>query len=456
MDLLDTAAARAGRHGRVANGLSSLRDLYLTLSQRRRPEDVAQMILELEGLGLAAGERALLERAGRGSLKRQLVAYTSMLEDFARPQGLVRQVAVARQLFRTAVDLTAADCAHPATVEGFLAVISRELGKAVGASDFAHHRLNRLARKAEGVELSRRRYNKMFRLLGRMEQKLAKLHRELLKIELFQVGKSALATRLGWDDFSVATSSACFVAYYTARANLRSEFTITGQQKPYDEIARMLFRRCQRDPRTSYWAIAHVHPAPDVLAELDDEHRGQLLGVWFAMLQRAGGLLDELWRTSRLDRGTMIVRRGNDSTTWNQTAGAWNRARAHWIAVLEALGRHDVLDALCPGKVMKLVAADVAAWHRAAGGGLDPDTAVWMQLPPPWKVVAGEARCTREEVARACRRAGVDPVARGWVASAPLRTSRYRATPELVHGVAVSNPVLATLLRQAGWCSGKP
>ena len=36
------------------------------------------------------------------------------------------------------------------------------------------------------------------------------------------------------------------------------------------------------------------------------------------------------------------------------------------------------------------------------------------------------------------------------------QVSRFRQTPELVHGVTVNHPYLATVLRKAGWYSGKP
>ena len=49
----------------------------------------------------------------------------------------------------------------------------------------------------------------------------------------------------------------------------------------------------------------------------------------------------------------------------------------------------EILDRICLGKVLRLMAADVAAWHRLAGGGLDPDTQVWNDLPLPWEVISG-------------------------------------------------------------------
>jgi hypothetical protein len=112
----------------------------------------------------------------------------------------------------------------------------------------------------------------------------------------------------------------CFIAYYVARCNLRSEFTTLGQQRPY-------------------------------------------------------------WERGGINRETMVVRRGNDSSAWNNTAGAWNKARGSWIALLQAMGMTEELDSMCFGKVLRLMAADVAAWHRLSGGELEPDTKVWSEVP---------------------------------------------------------------------------
>jgi hypothetical protein len=47
-------------------------------------------------------------------------------------------------------------------------------------------------------------------------------------------------------------------------------------------------------------------------------------------------------------------------------------------------------------------------------------------------------------------------VKNGWTALPPERkVAAFRPTPELVHGVTVSNPQLAAALRKAGWFSGK-
>jgi hypothetical protein len=104
---------------------------------------------------------------------------------------------------------------------------------------------------------------------------------------------------------------------------LRSVFTNTSQVRPYDEIADMLFERLKRQPeKTNWWAVAHVLPEPQVLARLSDAQKGELLGRWLVLLRDIAALLREVWQGSEIERETMIVKRGNDSSTWNYTANA--------------------------------------------------------------------------------------------------------------------------------------
>ena len=434
-----------------------MQSLFETLERRRRPEDVAEMILELLGDGLTAEERRLMDRAAAGSIKRGVTQFTSMLEDFARPVSPERQVRKAAELFQTGRTLTAAECADAEKVEQFIRDLGPEIRKAFGQSDFKRDRLNRERREESGLDISRRRYNKLFRHLARLERKLGTYAREQRKYEFTRIGKSSLATKLTLEEFSRDLNTACFIAYFVSRSNLRSQFTISGQERPYDEIAEMLLNRCKREgERANWWAVAHVFTDPFVLSQLTDEQKGQLLGTWLTVLQDIAGLLREVWEKCDINRQTMIVRRGNDSSTWNNTASAWNKARAGWVALLHALGMEEELDSMCFGKVLRLMAADVAAWHRAAGGDLDPNTKVWREVPLPWEVLSGGAVCTRQLVEQVCRKYGIDPVKNGWTAPPPDRTvAEFKPTPELVHGVTVSSPQLAAALRKAGWFSGK-
>ena len=434
-----------------------MKELFATLQERRRPEDVAEMILEKFGADFSPDERALLSKAAARSLKNGFYAHTSMLQDFQRPHAPGQQVNKALELFKRTETWSAADCADVACVRDFINELGATIKLIPGSGDFKSGRLNAEARERAGLDLSRRRYNKLFRFLTRFDAKLKTYLREQKKYELLRVGKTRLAIFLPWEDFSSDAASAAFISYYSARCNLRSTFTNESQQRPYDEITDMLFQRLLRNPDVAnWWAVAQVHPDRVVLDYLTEAQRGRLLGTWLSQLDRIAELLKELWDANSFQRKTMIVRKGNDSTTWNNTASAWNRARQAWITLLHSMGMEEELDALCLGKVLRLMAADVAAWHRASGNSLEPDTAVWSEVPLPWEVLSGTAACDRKLVEEVCRKYGVDPVKKGWIAPSPeKRVEKFQPTPELVHGVAVSSPHLAQTLRKAGWFSGK-
>jgi hypothetical protein len=216
-------------------------------------------------------------------------------------------------------------------------------------------------------------------------------------------------------------------------------------------------KRCTESGTANWYAIAHVYPEPTVVAHLDDVQKGRLLGVAYDMMHDCTELLRELWRAGGIDAAEMIVQRGNDSTTWNLTAGAWNKIRETWLSMLHAMGMEGILDEMCPGKVMRLMAADVAYWHRMSGGAVHPDTLVWAALPRPWDVLSGEARCGRQMVIDECTKYGVEWKKSGWVLYAPPKdnVAKFEPTPELVHGVVVSSPTLAASLRKLGVFSGK-
>jgi hypothetical protein len=359
-----------------------LEQLFHSLSQRKRPEDVAELIRTLLGEKLSAPEKKALDKAAKGALRRNLWGYTSMSQVFAKPVGALKQITKTAELFQVAPlpDQLAGEVTE---IAGFIADTSGLIGKTYAQSNFLKDRLNKQQRKEFGLDLSKRQYNKRFRMLKRLEKKLYTFKREGRKAEFAQIAKHGLAHQITWEEFSRDENTACFIAYYTARCNLRSEFTISGQQRPYDEIAHMLFRRCAgtlktglwdglltqktESPTAHWWAIAQVYPHTQVLAHLTDEQKGLLLGRWTSILQELSLMLEEIWRTSQINRETMVVRRGNDSSTWNSMAGAWNKARDSWINLLYGMGLEAILEQVCFGKVLRLMAADVAAWHVHVG-----------------------------------------------------------------------------------------
>jgi len=430
--------------------------LYASLDRRVRPEDLIGPIQRLLAEHLMGEDLKLLFelQAIVRQPKTAGSSWSSMADEFRRPVGMDRQLGVAAVLFAAAPVTATQDPEH---ITSYLIEAEEEIGKVTGRSDFMADRLNRAARVEIGLTLNHRQYNKRFRLAQRLERKRLTLMRELEKRALTMISKSRLASELVRAEFMADVPSACFIAYYTARCHLRSEFTAQAQQRPYDVVSEFLFARCRASDTTDWWAIAHVYPSPEVLSHLSAEQCGVLLGRLYGVLERAAQLMSEVWAASNIDRDTMVVRRGNDSSTWNVLAGAWNQARDGWINALYALEADELLDVVCPGKVMRLMAADVAYWHRAVGGGLAPDTRVWAELPLPWDVLTGEAVCTRDTVVQACQVAKIDPYTSGWIAPrTQARVAPFSLTPELVHGVRVGSPGLALLLRRTGVFSGKP
>jgi hypothetical protein len=433
-----------------------IKELYESLRRRRRPEDIAQLIAESPEIEIDPGTAKLLKFASKGSLIQNWFGYSSMSADFAQAVGCERQLSKGRELFPDII-FAGGQGGELEDANLFIEAASPEIRMNPEHTDFLSDRLNRLARDEAGLDLSKRQYNKRFRFLSRLQRKRDRFSLELRKRSFTLVSKSRLASVIPADEFYSDPASAAFISYYTARCNLRSEFTAGKQQRPYDEIADRLFSICRAAPgKTNWWAISHVFPDIEVLAHLSDEEKGHLLGKWFSILSELARLLQQVWSVSDIDRATMIVRRGNDSTTWNNTAGAWNKARDSWFKILFSLGMEDVIEAMCPGKVLRLMAADVAAGHMQIGDTLEEDTKVWCAVPFPWEVLTGEAKCSRDFVEQVCKRYTVDPIKKGWIAPPPdRRVAKFRPTPELVHGVTVEHPGLAIFLRKAGFFSGK-
>ncbi len=426
--------------------------LHRSLDARLRPEDAAGLVLTALAGRLRRRERVVLGRAAEAA--RRWGGWTSMSMDFARPVGGARQVAATARLFDVTTSHVGVD--NPASLLEFAAMVGSAIGAAPGQLDFLRDRLNREARAAAGVEVPKRQYNRQFRALQRLAAKAERLNGEQDKRRLTLTARAGFVADISLERFRADPDAGCFVAYYTARRKVRRQFTLAGRNNPYDEVADMLFHRCVANPSTDWPMVALAYAPPDVVGRLTDAERGTLLGRWSAVMRATADRLARVWAVSHFDRATMVVRKGDDSSTWNLLCGAYNSARAGWLSCLTASGATAALDVECPGKAMMLIAADLAAWHRTTGG-LHPDVGVSTRLPLPWDVLAGRGRCTRADVEAACAEAGVDPEKGGWTAPrAPGAVAVFTPTPELVHGVSVVDPMWALVLRTAGVFSGKP
>ena len=433
--------------------LSPFQALYEAVQTRPRPEDVADLIEQR--LAMTEPELRIIQTASRGSLRRHMYAYSSMALDFLRPVSAEKAARTAATLFskdgKPVPTLTVEQCSDPEAITAYVSALGEIIGKTFG--EYRH--LNKKERHARGLFKCQRWYNKRYRVLCRLEAKIKSLAWNTRRYEFTRVGKSGLATKIPRTDFDANLTTACFVAYHSARMSKRSVFTNESQERAFDEISSMLLAKVEADPGARWDVVAHVLVEPRVLRHLYEGDRGKLLGTWWTLLSDMAAMLQEIATKQSFDRKAMIVSRGNDSSTWNQVASGWNQARSNWISLLYALGLEGLLDEVCPGKVMRLMAADVAYWHKASGKDVHPDTLVWADLPPPWEVVSGAVRCTRTTVERACLAHGVEPEA--WTGCKKNQTpAPFKPTPELVHGVAVSCPGLALALRKGGVFSGKP
>ena len=435
----------------------AMRTLHAGLVARELPETVARQIARHP---VAAADREVAKRLSARTGARERT--TSMSEDWFKPVGLDHKIRVAQALFddeiatsndpRAVIDPKEED---PRRIALFIAYLSERIGKRPGPSSFLHERPDRETRRRL-TGLGNGAYNKRFRLLNRMSDHLARYRRERRFLEFRLVGKAGLVADVDYAEFSREPWSAFFVAYYAARKRRRSRFGYESQSRPFDDLCALLLERAGENG-ANWFLIARVFPDADVLAHLDDAERGRLLGGWMAVLRDVAEELRTISATSKIDLDTMVVRRGNDSSRWNLGAQAWNTARVGWLATQDALGMERVLDVFMPGKVMRLMAGDVAWGHSWFGKGLHPDTRVWRELPRPWQVMMGERECGRAQVETACRKHGLDPVRSGWSAArVSKQVAAYEPTPELVHGVAVASPEVAAVLRRLGVFSGKP
>jgi hypothetical protein len=424
--------------------------LHTSLNARMRPEDVAATILHALGDKLSEKEKQVLRGAARYADR-----WSYMSDDFPVPIGGERQLVAVATLFGMKDFTREANSNDPEELKFSAETFGYGIGFKPAHADYKHHRLNKEQREAAGIEDSKRQYNRRFRALSRLAKKAEKLQVEQAKRRLLLVGSSGFAHEITLEEFLADPDAACFVAYYSARRKSRREFSLSGKENPYDEIADMLLSRLT--PENDLWMVAQVYQRPFVLAHLGDDLLGELLGKFTSTMREAATILEGVWNVSNFNREKMIVRRGNDSSTWNVIASAYNTARAGWLQCLSAMGATELLDAMCPGKVMRLMAADLAWWHTRSGSDLDPDTKMWANLPLPWEVLRGEVSCSREYVEVVGRSQGVDVQKKGWVGPRADSTmvSTFRPTPELVHGVAIADPTWAAALRKLKVFSGK-
>ncbi len=430
--------------------------LYQSTQERWRPEEVAWLIFKLLPLSTPERERlAPLARRSCYAMRNSLTEVTALGNDFRKPVAPRPMAQTAALLFEVP-PLSEDALREPERILDYVAELGQQIRRAVG-DDFKERRLNREARRAAGLgDFPKRKYNRLFRLLVDLEEKVAVYRREWEKYRLMRLSKSGLTGNLDVQALHHDNTLA-FVAYMVANQNRRSIFTVGSQVGAFDKISELLFKRCVKDAGSRWDQIALVYPAVAVLRHLDAEALGRLLGLWYAALGEAARFMEQVWAANEINFQTMVVKKGDDSGTWNLAAGAWNQSRKAWLNLVSVMNMMALFDDFLPGKAMRLIAGDVAAWHAHVGDDwVAADVKVWRELPLPWEVFFGRAVCNRPMIEAACRKYKVSPTLTGWIEPPPAgEVLPVQMTPELVHGVVVSSPELAERLRRLNFFSGK-
>ncbi|GGV16492.1 hypothetical protein GCM10010495_33510 [Kitasatospora herbaricolor] len=416
---------------------AALDRISASIRLRSDPAAVARLVRELLP-GLSPAEAARLEGAGRRTW--------AVAPAPAAPAGAGRQLAVAGALFGSVGGTVPAGGAEQ--VARAVRFGGREIGRPPGAADF-RERLNREARAAAGLGgLSKRQYNKRFRLLRRLEAKqevLELAERERRAAALAETGLLSLldAARPTGD-----LATACLIAFQAARRHCDPDVTGWLSRRAGHRVTELLLARAAASPGTDWWALAHVHPVREVVTRLTEHQRGLLAGRWSAGLRETAALLERAHGRCSIEPTAMFARPGDDAYAWNLAARAWNAARVQYLEVLEALGAQEVLGRVCPGQVAWLDVIEPESWRRWVSDRKFREIEVWAGLPLPWQVLAGTEDCPAELVERVCRRHGVDPVRTGWTTGrARWAAPAGRLTAAFVDGVAEADPVLARVLR---------
>jgi hypothetical protein len=426
------------------NALTWQETLYRSVTERLRPEDVAREVVSFFPDAPHISKWRSRANAGRG------YARSYMPTDFPEPHPLTKTANVLALLLDQP-RLTPDQTLGP-EMDRLLELAKREIGADAVLGD----RLNREGRGKKGVRMSRRRYSKIYRIISFLEEERAGNRQFGRVCALLRAAKTGLARHLTLEEFGKDRDTALFVAYMCARMNLRSEFIAGPQTKAFDDLAQGLLKKLESSDSTNWYAVAHVFPRADVVGQLTDEQKTRLFAQSLEQMRQAAEVLSDLHEEYDIDyRVSTVVRPGQDSSTWNAAAGAWNKTRDWWITLTHTMGMWETLEDFLPGKALRLIAADIAAWHRSIGSPVHPDELVAKELPAPWEVFLTDNECDRDTVVAACRKHGVDPEKSGWAGPRPrTEVASWTPTPELVHGVTVAMPEVAFVMRKMKWYSG--
>jgi hypothetical protein len=365
-------------------------------------------------------------------------------DDFDRPTPATKQVRTFMTLFGMTVSV---DTTDPLAMRG---LVRQGLVMTLGEESIQYRSAgDALVARAWRTASQRKR----LRFLRRLEQKADRLEDSWRLRHAQMQAKSRLAYLINSD--ACDTPTLAFCAYLAARANRRSQFVLGPQSRAMDAAADELMRGIKKNPDTNWDQVALMAPIPSVLERCSPEWRGRLIGTFHAAMADAAAALADLYVTlpERM-RAEMVMVKGVDSSRWNAYAGAFNTMRSAWLDATLACGL-DTREEYLPGKAPRLMASDLVWWYRNSGQDLHEDTTLFSALPKPWDVILGKAQLDRSHIEIKASDLGVD-VSTGWTGprkgEAPERTE---PEPALVHGIAISDPLLAVTLRRCRVFSGR-
>jgi hypothetical protein len=417
--------------------MDPMQRLHESLNERATPGQVCALIPAVVGGRMMPAQRRVLHRAEHGDPR--------TVEGFAPVLAAVHKVRTLMALFdkQLSDESIVRMASDPWVLLAQLQFLAPFLGWMGG--DFGSAApLNRQQRTDMGIGVPRRRYRRLVRQMRALQQQAYRMQSQVLLRQLRLVGHCGMAYSIRLEEMRADPDAAVFAAYWVALRNRPEPATPAGQ---LDVVARMLLDRCELADGTDWWLIARACPLPGIVARLTDRQRGELMAQWMQFMRLAADLMDSLRQTwgPGFDLAGMRARAGIDWWTWNTLADSYNAARAGWIACLDAAGCLRLLNAICPGKAVRL----------ASGPGDDPETAVWAALPKPWEVLDGTS-CTARTVELVCRQCGVDPRATGWTGPAPYAvTAQWAPTQELQDGIRAGDPIWAGVLDNAGAFAGQ-
>lgn len=431
--------------------------LESSLTRRATTWEVADAILNLQFIH----EDSKLHAELKNLTKNQSWAYGQMFDDFDRVDAADTQLTTFAELFpeleSDALTTARLNVNEAEYLESCFRLLSDGLSWLNVSSDV--HAGEALQRRHEldwagGEASSKKAFTKRLRFLVSFEEKLQRVADNLKLRHAQMQAKSRLAYRVDaaqMDDMSLA-----YAAYVAARANRRSLFMLGGQSGTFDNVSNALYKYLEAG--SSWEQIAYITPMPSAFKQLDAEALGRLVGVFHSEMSVAAHALQKLWPSLPVRmRKEMVMVKGVDSSRWNAYAGALNSMRSAWIAAVQAAGLDEVFDSYLPGKAPRLMAADLVWWARATGDDLHPDTLLFAKLTRPWDVIAGTASLTRAQILKTAAALKVQDVeSTGWVAPrTAVKIEVAQAEPATVHGIIVSDPSLAKVLRQVGAFSGQ-